>query len=226
MVSVSVLGFEKFASQVWKIGTCHEICDKKMSPYGHLAELVPQKNVTIWASRKARAPNIDATACRDWHRAETFNGLQKGLRIVYIPGFKRKWTYIVSDQEIVMKERWKNIYFLRKMKYVCSAKNEGVILDDGNFDSRRTSLHPCCTLWGRMVFVSIFSSEKTQLQMRKNWEFFQICSSSFYLPKKQSEKSSTSFSTLNVAYWIIVQITNPWTAYLFLVLRYKSSNIQ
>ena len=42
MVSVSVLGFEKIASQVWKIGTCHEICDKK--------------NVTIWASRRARAP--------------------------------------------------------------------------------------------------------------------------------------------------------------------------
>ena len=42
MVSVSVLGFEKFASQVWKIGTCHEICEKKTSPYGHLAKLVPQ----------------------------------------------------------------------------------------------------------------------------------------------------------------------------------------
>ena len=46
MVSVSVLGFEKFASQVWKIGTCHEICEK---------------NVTTWAFRKARAPK---TACK------------------------------------------------------------------------------------------------------------------------------------------------------------------
>ena len=29
MVSVSVMGFEKFAAQVWKVGTCHEICEKK-----------------------------------------------------------------------------------------------------------------------------------------------------------------------------------------------------
>ena len=42
MVSVSVLDFIKFASQVWKIGISHEICHKK--------------NVTVWASRKARAP--------------------------------------------------------------------------------------------------------------------------------------------------------------------------
>ena len=44
MVSVSVLGFEKFASRVGKIGTCLEICEK---------------NVTIWASRKACAPKIN-----------------------------------------------------------------------------------------------------------------------------------------------------------------------
>ena len=28
----------------WKVGTCHEICEKKLSPYGHLAPLVPQKS--------------------------------------------------------------------------------------------------------------------------------------------------------------------------------------
>ena len=61
MVSVSVMGFEKFAAQVWKVGTCHEICEKK---------------------------NIGATACRAWARAETFNGLQKVLEIVYIPDSK------------------------------------------------------------------------------------------------------------------------------------------
>ena len=38
-----------------------------------------------------------------------------------------------------------NIFF-EKNENVCSAKNEGVILDDGNFDSRRPSLHPCLTL--------------------------------------------------------------------------------
>ena len=41
MVSISILGFEKVASQVRKVGTCHKICEK---------------NVTVWASRKARAP--------------------------------------------------------------------------------------------------------------------------------------------------------------------------
>ena len=31
MVSVSVMGFEKFASQFWKFGTCHEICEKNVT---------------------------------------------------------------------------------------------------------------------------------------------------------------------------------------------------
>ena len=47
-----------------------------------------KKNVTIWASRSARAPNIGATACPAWALAETFNGLQKVLENVYIPDSK------------------------------------------------------------------------------------------------------------------------------------------
>ena len=43
MVSVSVLGFENFASQVWKIGTCHEICEKKLHHMGISQSLYPQK---------------------------------------------------------------------------------------------------------------------------------------------------------------------------------------
>ena len=34
MVSVFVLGFEKFASQVLKFGTCHELCEKKRHHMG------------------------------------------------------------------------------------------------------------------------------------------------------------------------------------------------
>ena len=45
---------------------------QKTSPYGH--------------PRSARAPNIGATACRAWARAETFNGLQKVLQILCVPG--------------------------------------------------------------------------------------------------------------------------------------------
>ena len=41
-----------------------------------------------------------------------------------------------------------------------SQKREGVILHDGNFDSTKRSLHPCLTLSGRLVFVSILTSEK------------------------------------------------------------------
>ena len=42
MVSVSALGFEKFASQVSKLAHVTKSA-KKTSPYGHLAKLVPQK---------------------------------------------------------------------------------------------------------------------------------------------------------------------------------------
>ena len=60
MVSISILGFEKFASQVWKVDRCHEISEK----------------------------NKGATASRAWPRAETINGLKKVIQIVYIPGLK------------------------------------------------------------------------------------------------------------------------------------------
>ena len=78
MVSVSVMGFEKFAAQVWKVGTCHEICEKK---------------------------NIGATACRAWARAETFNGLQKVLQILCVPGLTTLWTYPISDEDTLMKAK-------------------------------------------------------------------------------------------------------------------------
>ena len=56
---------------------------------GNLAPLVPQKKTSPYGqSRSARAPNIGATACRAWARAETFNGLQKVLENVYIPDSK------------------------------------------------------------------------------------------------------------------------------------------
>ena len=32
VVSISVLAFEKFVSRVWKLGTCHEICEIKLDP--------------------------------------------------------------------------------------------------------------------------------------------------------------------------------------------------
>ena len=41
---------------------------------------------------------------------------------------------------------------------------------------------------GQRFFVSLFSSEENQLQIMKKWEFFQISSSSLYLPKKTGAK--------------------------------------
>ena len=162
-----------------------------------------QKNVTIWASRRARAlkkrhhMGISQSSCPKSRRdgmsrlASSRNvqwSTEGATNCVYPRVQTQVDLYSLRSGNCDERKMKEYIYFLRKMKYVCSAKNEGVILDDGNFDSRRTSQHPCLTLWGRMVFVSTFSSEKTQLQMRKKWEYFQICFSSFYLPKKTRAK--------------------------------------
>ena len=75
-MSVSVLGFEKLASQVGKIGTSHEICEK----------------------------NIGSTLCRTWARTGIFNRLQKVLKILCVPGPTTLLTYSVSDEDILIKE--------------------------------------------------------------------------------------------------------------------------
>ena len=76
MVSISFLGFEKFASQSEKLA-----------------------HVT-----KSAKKNIGATACRAWARAETFNGLQEVLQILCVPGPITLITYPVSDEDILVKE--------------------------------------------------------------------------------------------------------------------------
>ena len=43
-------------------------------------------------------------ACRAWIQVKTFNGLQKVLLFVYIPGPNTRWSYLVSDQEFLMKK--------------------------------------------------------------------------------------------------------------------------
>ena len=68
--------------------------------------------------------NIGATACRASARAETFNGLQKVLQILCVPGPTTLWTFPVSDEDILMKDlkRWRKI-FLRKMKKCIFGRN-------------------------------------------------------------------------------------------------------
>ena len=75
-------------------------------------------------------------------------------------------------------------------------KPEGVILHDGNFDSTKSSLHTCLTLFRRMVFVCTFSSEKYQLQIGKKWKKIQkTFFITLFAEKIQSEKISTLFLT-------------------------------
>ena len=63
-----------------------------------------------------------------------------------------------------------------------------------------------------------------------NYEKMGSFSKFFFIPlfaqKNRSKKNSTSLLVLNAAYWALLQITKPWTAYLFSVLRYRGSSIK
>ena len=63
-----------------------------------------------------------------------------------------------------------------------------------------------------------------------NYEKMGNFSNFFFIPlfaqKNRSKKNSTSLLVLNAAYWALGQITKPWTAYLFSVLRYRGSSIK
>ena len=47
---------------------------------------LPHKFEKLAHVTKSAKKNIDATACRAWARAETFNGLQKVLQNICVPG--------------------------------------------------------------------------------------------------------------------------------------------
>ena len=75
-------------------------------------------------------------------------------------------------------------------------KNEGVILDDGNFDCSKRSLYLRCSSRKRTVFVSFTSFEKYELRMRKkiSKNFFPVS-----CPKTPSmKKQLTSYLGKNV----------------------------
>ena len=85
-----------------------------------------------------------------------------------------------------------NIFFQKNVFFW--QKSEGVILQDGNFNNIKSSPHPCLTFSGRMVFVSIFSSEKKELQVGKKIEKIQNNFALLYLLKQiQSKKCRRHF---------------------------------
>ena len=88
-------------------------------------------------------------------------------------------------------------------------KNEGVILDDRNFDRTNTSLHPCLTLSRRMVFVSIFSSEKNELQNRKKIRKFSNFFHRFVCPKKPERKNFHVTFSLKRSPFTLYKTLNP-----------------
>ena len=57
-------------------------------------------------------------------------------------------------------------FFRKKLKFFWQ-KNEGVILDDGNFVGPKSSLYLCCFSRKRTISVSFISFEKYELGMRK-----------------------------------------------------------
>ena len=102
-----------------------------------------------------------------------------------------RWGYF--DERI---KQMKEIFFERNEKMYFWQKPEGVILHVGNFDSTKSNLHTYVTLWGRMLFVSFFSSEKTQLQFGRKWKKFRKIFSLLYLLKKiqSGKKFAITFS--------------------------------
>ena len=56
---------------------------------------------------------------------------------------------------------------VKTIKYLWQ-KNEGVILEDGNFVGSKSSVHPCCFSRKGMDSVSVISFEKFELEMEKN----------------------------------------------------------
>ena len=68
--------------------------------------------------------------------------------------------------------------------------------------------------WFSYLFAVL---RKISYKIENNGKF-----SIFFIPlfaQKPERKKTTSLLALNVAYWTLVQITKPWTAYLFSVLR-------
>ena len=70
-------------------------------------------------------------------------------------------------------------FFRKKLKFFWQ-KNEGVILDDGNFVGPKSSLYLCCFSRKRTISVSFISFEKYELGMRK---YFSEKFLSSFLPK-------------------------------------------
>ena len=93
--------------------------------------------------------------------------------------------------------------------------NEKVAKDSTQLLARTKVFRISFQFWGKSV---------TNYEKKGNFSNF------FFIPlfaqKNRSKINSTSLLVLNAAYCALVQITKPWTAYLFSVLRYRGSSIK
>ena len=136
-----------------------------------------QKNffITLFAKKSRAKKNFDIifSLKRSLHKPreinETMNAIFGLGQEIYELKLKR-----------TQKFSWKKLKFFWQ-------KNEGVILDDGNFVGPKSSLYQCCSSRKRTVSVSSISFEKYELRMRKN---FSKTFLSFFLPKIPSLKKN------------------------------------
>ena len=80
-------------------------------------------------------------------------------------------------------------FFSKKLTFFWQ-RNEGVILDDGNFVDPKSSLYLCCSSRKRTVSVSFISFEKYELRMRK---IFRKMFCPLFCPKTRSMKENFDF---------------------------------
>ena len=111
--------------------------------------------------------------------------------------YTKPWTlYLVS----VLRNRGKTLKICVFSKLLFEENHEA----DFFLEFFSTKMYPRIVrnfLLVQKCLVSLFSSEKNQLQIRKKWVIFQDSSSSLYLPRKtRAKKNATSFLALNVAY--------------------------
>ena len=93
--------------------------------------------------------------------------------------------------------------------------NEKVVKDFSHFLAPTKVFRISFQFWGKSV-----------TNYEKMGNFFKLLLHPFICPEKPEQKNSTSLLALNAAYWALVQITKPWTAYLLWVLRYRGSSIK
>ena len=129
-------------------------------------------------------------ACLVSERAETFNGLQKVLQILCIPGPTTLWIYPVSNEDILMEDlkRWRKV-FLRKMKKCIFGRNPKASYFMTETMIVQKVAYILASLCEGEWFSYLFSVlRKISYKLEKKWKKFRKIFSFIYLLKKSRAK--------------------------------------